>query len=55
MLSRYLQSILFGIGATDLVAFGGAVLVVLAVAAVAIVIPAVKALQLDPVAILRHE
>jgi putative ABC transport system permease protein len=55
LLSRYLRSILFGIGATDFVAFGGAVLLVLLVAAIAILIPAAKALKLDPVAILRHE
>jgi putative ABC transport system permease protein len=52
---RYLRSILFGIEATDFVAFAGAVLLVLTVAAVAILIPAIKALKLDPVAILRHE
>jgi len=55
LLSRYVRSILFGIGATDFVAFGGAVLLVLGVAAIAILIPAAKALKLDPVAILRHE
>jgi putative ABC transport system permease protein len=55
LLSRYVRSILFGIGATDFVAFGGAVLLVLLVAAIAILIPAGRALKLDPVAILRHE
>jgi predicted permease len=55
ILSRFLQSILFGIGATDIVAFSGAIALVLAVAAVAILIPAARALKLDPVAILRHE
>jgi ABC-type lipoprotein release transport system permease subunit len=37
------------------VAFGGAVLLVLTVAAIATLIPAAKALKLDPISILRHE
>jgi putative ABC transport system permease protein len=54
-IAGWLLSFLLGIGAADLVAFGGAVLLVLTVAAIATLIPAAKALKLDPISILRHE
>ena len=54
-LFRYLQSILFGVEPTDPISFAGSAAVVLAVAVLAILIPAAKALNLDPVEILRHE
>jgi len=53
--TRVLGSILYGVSATDLVAFGGAVLGLTVVAAVANLIPALRASRVDPVAALRAE
>jgi len=50
---RLLRSQLFGIEPTDPVALGGAVAVLLAIAAAAACIPAVRAARIDPLHALR--
>ena len=54
-LGRVLTSVLYGVTATDPVTFAGVVLVLLAVAAAATVIPAVRALRIEPTIALKAE
>jgi putative ABC transport system permease protein len=54
-LTRLLSSLLYGVGATDPVALGGAALVLLAVGVLATVIPAVRASRVSPALVLRLE
>jgi predicted permease len=54
-LVRYLQSLLFGVDARDAVAFGGAGVLLLAVALAAGYLPARRAARIDPVETLRCE
>ena len=54
-LSRSLQSLLFGVGATDPATFSLVALTLLAVAALACWIPARRATRVDPVIALRNE
>lgn len=54
-MTRALRAMLYGIGAADAMAFGGALLVLLAVAVVANLVPAVRAARVDPVAALRTQ
>ena len=54
-LSRTLQSLLFGVTATDPVTFGAVVAMLLAVALVACYIPAWRATRVDPTTALRAE
>ena len=51
--SRFLQSLLHGVGSTDAVTFGGMALVLLAVATVAGFLPARRASRTDPMVALR--
>ncbi len=53
--SRFLSSLLYGIGATDFIAFGGTTLILLAVAVLASYIPARRATRVDPVLALKAE
>jgi putative ABC transport system permease protein len=55
MASKLVASFLFGVTPRDPLAFGAAVVALLLVAAVASVLPAVKATRIDPVAAIRHE
>jgi predicted lysophospholipase L1 biosynthesis ABC-type transport system permease subunit len=55
LLSRYVQTMLFGIAPADPVTFCGAVAVTMFVALLAGWIPARRASRLDPMAALRHE
>jgi ABC-type antimicrobial peptide transport system permease subunit len=53
--SRILEAVLFGISAFDPVAFLVAPLFVLVIAAAASVVPARKAMRVDPMSLLRYE
>jgi len=55
IVSRFLSSLLYGIGTTDLIAFGGTTLMLLAVALLASYIPARRATRVDPVLALKSE
>ena len=54
-LARMISSLLFGIEAYDVVAFGSAGVAVLLVGFVATLIPALRATRIDPVHIIREE
>jgi ABC-type antimicrobial peptide transport system permease subunit len=54
-LTRFLGSLLFGVGATDPVTFGGVLLVLALVAVLACAAPVLRALRVDPVRALRSE
>jgi putative ABC transport system permease protein len=54
-LTRLFSSLLYGVAATDPIALGGAALVLLAVGAIATLIPAVRASRANPALVLRAE
>jgi hypothetical protein len=53
LLARSLAGLFFGVGATDLVIFSGAILVLTGIAILACYIPARRAMRIDPVIALR--
>jgi predicted permease len=53
-LSRFLESALFGVSATDVASFGGAAAIVLGGVLAATLVPAWRAAQTDPLQALRH-
>jgi putative ABC transport system permease protein len=53
--TRLLGSLVFGVSPLDPLAFGGAALTLVAVAVAAHVIPAIRALRIDPALALRHD
>jgi putative ABC transport system permease protein len=55
LLTRYLQSLLFGVKPLDATVFGGVCLVLTAVAVAASYIPARRAARIDPIVALRDE
>ena len=55
VLTRVMTSLLFGIGATDLLTFALVSLIVGVVALVACLVPALKATRVDPMTALRYE
>jgi len=55
VLTRYLSSLLFGIGTTDPITFGVIVLLLALVALLACYIPARRGLKIDPMRALRYE
>ena len=55
LLTRYIQTLLFGVGRLDLIAFAGMSAIMLAVAILASYIPARRASRVDPVVALRAE
>ena len=54
-LSRYLQTLLFGVGAQDPLSVSAAVATIVVVAIVACVVPARRALRVDPMTALRSD
>ncbi|HKF54791.1 MAG TPA: FtsX-like permease family protein, partial [Blastocatellia bacterium] len=55
VLTRYLSSLLFGIGTTDSITFGAISLLLVLVALLACYIPARRGLKIDPMKALRYE
>lgn len=55
ILTRFLQSMLFGVGTRDPLTFAGVVLLLLAVAVVACLAPALRATQVSPLEALKSE
>jgi len=55
LLTRYVQTLLFGVGSLDAIAFAGMSAVMLAVAFIASYLPARRASQVDPLVALRSE
>ncbi|MGD8869183.1 MAG: ABC transporter permease [Gemmatimonadales bacterium] len=55
VVSRFVASLLYGVGNTDLPTVGGVVIVLSVVAALACYVPARRAMQVDPVNALRDE
>jgi predicted permease len=54
-LTRLMGTLLYGITATDPYTFAGVVMILLAVAALANLVPAIRATRVDPLTALRHE
>jgi putative ABC transport system permease protein len=53
--TRLMSSLLFGVGASDPLAYATAGALLLAMAAVACAIPALRAMRLQPATVLRNE
>jgi putative ABC transport system permease protein len=54
-LGRFLSALLFGVDAADPVTFGGVALLLIAIALLASIVPALRAARLDPASVLRSE
>jgi putative ABC transport system permease protein len=54
-LSRYLATLLFHVGARDPVTFAGVIVLLGSVATVATVLPAIRAVRVDPIVALRTD
>ena len=54
-LSHFIGSMLYGVSALDPATYGGVVCLILLVAAVASLVPALRAARVEPVEVLREE
>jgi putative ABC transport system permease protein len=54
-LARLVASLFFGVGASDMVTFGGVTLLMTGIALLACYVPARQAMRVDPILALRHE
>jgi putative ABC transport system permease protein len=54
-LTRFMRSQLFGVSANDPFTFGGVAILLIAVAVAACLIPAQRAMRVDPMVALRYE
>jgi ABC-type antimicrobial peptide transport system permease subunit len=54
-MSRFLSGMLYGVSAMDATTYGGVALIVLLVAGLASLLPAVRVASVDPMRILREE
>ena len=55
MLSRFLEALLYGVAPADPTTIGGVAIVLSGVALVACLVPALRAIRIDPMAALRAE
>jgi len=53
--TRYMTTLLFGVKPIDVITFAGVALVLIAVAAIASLVPARRAAKIDPLVALRYE
>jgi putative ABC transport system permease protein len=54
-LSRLIERLLYGVATTDIITFASVALVLVAVAAGACLVPALRASRVDPIVALRYE
>jgi putative ABC transport system permease protein len=54
-LARLVASLFFGVGASDMITFGGVTLLMTGIALLACYVPARQAMRVDPILALRHE
>jgi ABC-type antimicrobial peptide transport system permease subunit len=52
---RWLQALLAGVSPTDVASFGGAVVLAFAMTALGSLLPALKAIRVDPLEVMRAE
>jgi putative ABC transport system permease protein len=53
VLSRYIQSLMFGVSSNDPISFGLAILVLAVTGLLACLLPAIRAMRTDPITVLK--